>query len=384
MENLEQHQQSTTTTLYDRVAKKTKISVPDEIIDDILSRLPVKSILRFRSVSKSWLSRISHPSFTKLHSARSTRTALLLSAYQYSTRQQHILSAATHGGPVTHLFTIDDVSVYDITEAQHLNGLVLITSAKSAFRYPYAYVVNPSTRKVLSLPYPDPYIDDIGEITGYCFGFDESTNEHKVFMIRKLPYPTRFEIMIFSLSTRSWRKNDAELPVGFSWDNMFFPYNHSVCVNSVIHLMFLDGLWSHILAYDLTTEVYSVINIPQGALPDDDGFPCIIKANGCIGIARRTIKKNQLRVWMLQDYENRVWVKEICTEPLAKECYPYPQDFVNTDEIIRRLIKLSVPVYNKKSRCFKPLQIALGHLFPMSRELRFSMVRSYDESMVPL
>ncbi|KAM0046283.1 putative F-box domain-containing protein [Helianthus debilis subsp. tardiflorus] len=205
METLEQ----STTTTDDRLAKMTKTSIPIEIIEDILSRLPVESILRFRSVSKPWLSRISHPSFTKLHSTRSTRTALFISAYDHSTRQQHLLSAPRDGGPVTHLFTVDDVSTCHIKKAQHLNGLVLIGSAKSR-----AYVVNP---KSLLLPHPDPsYIDDIDEFTSYSFVFDESTNEHKVFMIRKLREPTRFEIMIFSMSTRSWRKIDAEPPVGFS------------------------------------------------------------------------------------------------------------------------------------------------------------------------
>ncbi|KAJ0770204.1 putative F-box domain-containing protein [Helianthus annuus] len=367
----------------DRLAK---LSVPIEIIEDILSRLPVESILRFRSVSKPWLSRISDPSFTKLHFTRSTRTALFISAYDDSTRQQHLLSAPRDGGPVSHLLTIDDVSQNDFRAAEHLNGLVLFTSVNSDSGYPCAYVVNPSTRKSLLLPHPDPYSHDIDETACYFFGFDESTNEHKVLMIRQFPKPARFEIRIFSMSTRSWRKIDAEPPIAFS---ISYGYICSVCVNSVIHLKFLDGLWCHILTFDLRTEVFSVINSPQGAPPYDGCFPHIIKANGCVGIAWRIIKNNQLRVWMLQDYENCVWVREIYTEPLAEVCFPYPQDFVNTDEIICRPSKLSenvmsVPVYNKKSRCFKSLHFTLGHLFPVSRNLRFDMVKSYDESMVPL
>ncbi|KAM0046284.1 putative F-box domain-containing protein [Helianthus debilis subsp. tardiflorus] len=277
VEKMETLEQSTTTT-DDRLAKMTKTSIPIEIIEDILSRLPVESILRFRSVSKPWLSRISHPSFTELHSTRSTRTALFISAYDHSTRQQHILSAATHGGPVTHLFTIDDVSACHIKKAQHLNDLVLIGSAKSR-----AYVVNPST------------------------------------------------------------------------------------------------------------QVFLVINFPQGALldDDDDGLPCIIKTKGCIGIFRRMLENNEIHVWILQDYDNRVWVREIYTDPLIGKYLYYPGYFVNMDEIICFPSQLSenvmsLPVYNRKSGCFKSLQFTLGHLFPVSRNLWFYMVRSYDESMVPL
>ncbi|KAJ0940206.1 putative F-box domain-containing protein [Helianthus annuus] len=101
---------------------EAEILIPIEIMEDIFSRLPIKSILRFRSLSKPWLLRLSSPSFTKLHSTRPHRTSLFISAHDRSARKQHLLSASLDGEPATHLMTVDDIDYYDTTEVQHLNG----------------------------------------------------------------------------------------------------------------------------------------------------------------------------------------------------------------------------------------------------------------------
>ncbi|XP_004289386.1 PREDICTED: F-box/kelch-repeat protein At3g06240-like [Fragaria vesca subsp. vesca] len=41
-------------------------NIPEDIIVEILSKLPVKSLLRFRCVSKRWCSIVSDPQFAKL------------------------------------------------------------------------------------------------------------------------------------------------------------------------------------------------------------------------------------------------------------------------------------------------------------------------------
>ncbi|KAF5778735.1 putative F-box domain, galactose oxidase/kelch, beta-propeller, F-box associated interaction [Helianthus annuus] len=193
---------------------RSKMSFPKEIIEDILSRLPVKSILRFKSVSKPWLSLISAPSFHNLHSAVGSRTtALFFSAFDSSTGTRYFFSGANDGGSVANLMKLDNiVSNFAHKFAEHLNGLVCFTSrASRRFGRIYAFIFNPSTHKFLKLPDPPVslpnYTTAEEKDTCYLFGFDELTNEHKVLYIDvELIKPTTIEIMIFSLSNYSWRK----------------------------------------------------------------------------------------------------------------------------------------------------------------------------------
>jgi len=47
--------------------KKTLLHLPHELIIEILLRLPVKSLIRFKCVSKSWFCLISDPHFANSH-----------------------------------------------------------------------------------------------------------------------------------------------------------------------------------------------------------------------------------------------------------------------------------------------------------------------------
>jgi len=49
------------------MAKRRSVHLLPEVITEILLRLPVKYVLRYRCVCKSWLSLISHPNFATLH-----------------------------------------------------------------------------------------------------------------------------------------------------------------------------------------------------------------------------------------------------------------------------------------------------------------------------
>ncbi|XP_071713366.1 F-box protein At5g65850-like [Rutidosis leptorrhynchoides] len=414
------HEQSI--AAYDRLVRKSEVSFPIEIIQEIVSRLPVKSILQFRSVCKPWLSLISDPSFTKLHLTRSTvnpRTALLIATYDIDTRDRHLLSVAPDGGPLTHLMTLHnapDTTIYmQLIVSEHVNGLVLFTSSYKTLADKFAFIVNPSTREIYELPYPDTHIS-------YLPGFNELRNEHVILSVRKptqslMPYePNTIEFMIFSLLSYSWKKIDADLPFNIKWDlfdirwdedsdRWLFCTKLSVCVNSVIHLMLRDP--SEILGFDLSSEKFLIINIPDDAIPNSLGtdytkngedkyksdHPVLVKINGLLVVVchDRVVESNEMHIWILQDYEKRVWIRETITfpKPWIDLDEPFPLDSVDMDKIVFSSQKVSdaainVPIYDMKTKRFNFLHCTVDHQFLHSETTQLDHVINYVETILPL
>lgn len=175
----------------------------DEIIWEILTRLPVESLLRFRSVSKAWLAIISDPSFIHAHLhfhrhiQQQNPSCFLVSPYVFLQRRR---GPASKPKPIS-----TDISFYQwrlkegtrsrrgrtatliyerhfpagefgmTFEMAHCDGLVLLpTDSKT-------YVFNPGTRDAIVLPESKrnalPLHDTCLPVG---LGFDASSGRYKV------------------------------------------------------------------------------------------------------------------------------------------------------------------------------------------------------------
>ncbi|PHT57845.1 hypothetical protein CQW23_00208 [Capsicum baccatum] len=158
-----------------------------EMVAEILSRLPVKSILKFRCVSKSWLALISSPEFIKMH--------VRISGKKEDT--QHILicnnpyfgdKSICKECPVRSLFYDSVAEVFDVNYPTGKAGdnRVIVGSCNGlVFLYHYSkYRVlwNPTTRMYKNLPHFRYRRWGKFPIYGFGYGYgnDELHDDYKV------------------------------------------------------------------------------------------------------------------------------------------------------------------------------------------------------------
>ncbi|XP_040361619.1 F-box/kelch-repeat protein At3g06240-like, partial [Rosa chinensis] len=192
-------------------APATTIVGPDfdhDIIAEILSRLPAKSLLRFRCVCKSWLALISDPSFVKNHLSRvnTNHFNLLL-----GTRPLQASVLKLDDGDVA-ITELDYPEMHDF-EGEcfpniygSCNGLICIEFGSGSI-----ILWNPCTREFKQLPEPELHIcesSSIFESFVYLagFGYDSTIEDYKVIRATKI-YEAETTLQVFTLKTGSWRPN---------------------------------------------------------------------------------------------------------------------------------------------------------------------------------
>uniref|UniRef100_A0ACD5WVF9 Uncharacterized protein n=1 Tax=Avena sativa TaxID=4498 RepID=A0ACD5WVF9_AVESA len=146
--------------------------LPDELMTEVLLRLPVKSILRFRAVCRSWAAVLSSEEFCGLHMAKAEAVVppkLVFISPTASFDSTRVYSSDPSDGQ---LFSLDGVrgDFADMTPAP-CRGLTLLHDLVA----PAYYVLNVATRAVTRLP---PCQHALSSTAG--LGFDARTKEYKV------------------------------------------------------------------------------------------------------------------------------------------------------------------------------------------------------------
>lgn len=187
-------------------------SLPEELLVEVLARLPVKRLLQYRSVCKAWLTLISSPGFIQTHlnhtAADPNNVTFIAHSYQVDNKiSLHRLDDLDNPINLQHPFpSTRSLENMDVVGA--CNGLICLTNQVGHIR-----LWNPATKRVKDISdFAIRRVDSTGEVS-VGFGFDRMTNDYKVVRIVRTSRSenTPGQVEVYSLNQASWREIEVEV-----------------------------------------------------------------------------------------------------------------------------------------------------------------------------
>ncbi|XP_074283784.1 F-box/kelch-repeat protein At3g23880-like [Silene latifolia] len=240
------------------------------IIENILLKLPVKSILRFKSVSKQWHSILSSSNFINAHFMKSpfshpsapVNTLFILSNnkyYLYSYDDDDQISGNFNNNLVRVDLELGVKKVYTRL-AGCCNGLICLTPEHGN----YFIIWNPATSKMHKYE-SDDYLGDL-YVSG--FGHVSSVDDYKYVRISTLKANIIVQediiVHIFSRRENKWRKinfyhQDAKMPLYF--------FGQAVLINETLYWYAHGcGHLAYIVSFDIGVEKFDILMKASGSI----------------------------------------------------------------------------------------------------------------------
>ncbi|KAL7109506.1 hypothetical protein ACP275_06G179500 [Erythranthe tilingii] len=342
-------------------------TLPEEIIEEILLNLPVKSLLKFTSVSKSWRALISSNRFIEAHLEFSRKDPNFTHYRTISTFLRPRNSSVKHcsfpslfngNGVVTDAVDVDfpfDSSKKIVRVMGTCNGLVCI-----APNIGHWFLWNPSTRQYKQLRGVYDHRTDVVVKYDfkYGFGFDESTRDYKVLLAHSvLSKDNRYEttVKIYSLRTDSWKRikffNDSRHPSDSGVSGIF--------VSGKIHWCTDTGSNSRcdIVSFDLGSEVWGNVAEPSCVESGCYDSPSLGVLDGCLCVLY-DFSRSRIVVWVMKEYGvSESWAKTVTVPyvrlPLSNPSIIRPSFCVGPKGEILCMLGSSLMVYNPNDNRFR-------------------------------
>ncbi|CDP14709.1 unnamed protein product [Coffea canephora] len=307
-------------------------NLPEELLIEILTRVPVKSLICFTLVCKSWYGLITSPNFitthlTKIHTEKipNNPSLLLIRRYTKDDKKEHYTinvddeeDGHENGGgngqfakkSVELDFPFKSLIGY-FRIVGTCNGLICLSDDLFGTTKPII-LWNPSVRKSVTSPAPTinpplPYMFVLG------FGAD-SSQDYKVVRIvyhrdGQFDFLLPPEVEVYSLSMGFWRRL---INVGikvciadFLWSQAF--------VNGAVHWIAYHprgsdndsgSFGSLILGFDMDNEVFNEIMLPDDLAHELATNLCISVYKGSLAVIKypRWEDNGSCSVWVMEDY----------------------------------------------------------------------------------
>ncbi|KAK4414885.1 F-box protein CPR1 [Sesamum alatum] len=287
--------------------------LPTDLIINILLNLPVKSLGKFKCVSKQWFQLITDPHFISMHRELCLHSPNILLVKTVPVLQEaHMkrctrvdLSSLNFDGSCKNL----DFSMYLEDDEKNIEMLpskwdLICFVSESGF-----YACNPSTQVMMKLP--EASCCTSGEVNagmGYVKERDEYVLVH--LFDRSLDIHVDYDIGCEVLRLRdgedcSWQVVNANCP--------FVVRGWGVLMENVFYWMIWDEYNQPgdeaIVSFDLEKEEFGTVSPPEGCF-DPNGAWSLVELGGRLCLVDNVARPLTMDIWVLKDFENQRWVRE--------------------------------------------------------------------------
>ncbi|KAL5581728.1 hypothetical protein UlMin_014170 [Ulmus minor] len=289
-------------------------NLPREIVFDILSKLPISSLVQFKYVCRSWRFLAQDPHLVEFYNTRSVENnPCLIFHCDFPIRNQlYFVDFDANNNEkevVKKIQTPFCASMPEFDVVGSCNGLLCLSDS---LYNDALYVYNPFNRDYRELPKTVQYPN---QETVFGFGFHPGTKEYKVVKIiyyRKgnRGYKNRFrfssplsEVLVFTLGSSTWRSLGRVAYYLHQWPAQ-------VLVHGRLHWV----TWPrrhrtgrNLISFDLADEQFREVPKPDVGLRRCDYHIGVI--SGCL-CAAFYFSYGKLEIWVMKEYEvKESWVK---------------------------------------------------------------------------
>ncbi|GKV01380.1 hypothetical protein SLEP1_g13937 [Rubroshorea leprosula] len=327
------------------------IELPEDLlIVDIFAKLPVKSLIRFMCLSKSWYQVISDPQFFHLHLRHSNQInkqfLLQISEKPLTLRSlsfchHQLLREPVVLGPQV---LLPSRSRWEMVGS--CNGVLCLATSPQSIRY--LGILNPSIKKLKLVLFPNledsfypptrgyRLVDQTSFSTEIGFGFDSRTSDFKMVIIFREIHSKRWrQVQVYSLRKNSW-KVLSNVP-NFLYDL----YEPQVVVNGAFY-WFVNSAISDcysILKFDFTDETFKEIKMPDCFYEDQAYFYQVNglgEVKGKLSLLLHSAAGISLEMWMMEDSG---WVRQFVVN--VRQLHA-PRCLAMNDEVMLLLTRSNV------------------------------------------
>nr|BAJ52227.1 hypothetical protein [Pyrus pyrifolia]BEL64104.1 hypothetical protein [Pyrus pyrifolia] len=384
--------------------------IPEDKVVEILSRLPPKSLMRFKCMRKSWCTLINNPSFVAKHLNNSMDNKLSSSTCIFLNRSQaHIFPDQSWKQEV--FWSMIKLSIdsdehnlhYDVEDLNipfpledhdfvlifgYCNGILCAEAGKMVL------LCNPATREFkqlpvscLLLPPPKGKFELETTFQALGFGYDCNAEDYKVVRIienceysddeqtfyHRIALPHTAEV--YTTSSKSWK----EIKIDISSD--IYSCSSSVYLKGFCY-WYASGGEEYILSFHVGDEAFHIIQFPSGR---ESGFTFdyIFLQNDSLASFCSPHYPSEdsklFQIWVMDDYDGieSSWTKLLTVGPFKG--IQYPLTLWKCDELLMLAFGGKTTSYNTSTRNLKSL-----HIPPILDRVVDFKALIYVKSIVPL